>query len=261
LWIQERAAGSSSSSVIADFNGDGRTDLAAIANFFSSTASVLLGNQTGSFTGAVATIGVAPTDIALSASSIAENLPSGTTVGTLSTTDPDIGDTFTYTLVSGDTASFTIVGGELRTAAVFSFATKSSHSVRVRSTDRGTLFTEKTFTIAVLGRPAAPTNLSAVAGEGRATLTWTAPANNGAAITDYKVEYSSNAGSSWTVFPHAASTATTIAVTGLVDGTYVFRASAVNSVGTGTPSATSTPVVRSFSASLRPRIGEWVGSL
>ena len=59
-------------------------------------------------------INSAPTDIALSPSSVAENQPSGTTVGTLSTTDPDAGNTFTYTLVSGtgstDNASFTIVG-------------------------------------------------------------------------------------------------------------------------------------------------------
>src|SRR5439155_9733233 len=43
----------------------------------------------------------APTDIALSNSSVDENQPSGTTVGTLSTTDPDFGDTHTYSLVSG----------------------------------------------------------------------------------------------------------------------------------------------------------------
>ena len=59
-------------------------------------------------------INSAPTDIALTPSSVAENQPSGTTVGTLTTTDPDAGNTFTYTLVSGtgstDNASFTIVG-------------------------------------------------------------------------------------------------------------------------------------------------------
>ena len=38
----------------------------------------------------------APTDLALSPSTVAENQPSGTTVGTFSSTDPDAGDTFTY---------------------------------------------------------------------------------------------------------------------------------------------------------------------
>jgi predicted phage tail protein len=43
----------------------------------------------------------APVDIQLSSTSIAENAPSNTAVGTLTTTDPDTADSFTYTLVSG----------------------------------------------------------------------------------------------------------------------------------------------------------------
>jgi len=42
-----------------------------------------------------------PTDVGLSSSTVAENESVGTAVGTLSTTDPDSGDTFIYTLVSG----------------------------------------------------------------------------------------------------------------------------------------------------------------
>ena len=60
----------------------------------------------------------APTDISLAPSSVAENQPSGTEVGTLTTTDPNAGDTFTYTLVTGtgdtDNASFTIAGDKLQ---------------------------------------------------------------------------------------------------------------------------------------------------
>ena len=43
----------------------------------------------------------------------------GTTVGTLSTTDPDAGNTFTYTLATGgaDNGSFQIVGNTVQTAA------------------------------------------------------------------------------------------------------------------------------------------------
>ena len=56
----------------------------------------------------------APTDITLSSSIIPENSVVGTAVGNFSTTDPDAGDTFTYTLVAGtgatDNASFTIAG-------------------------------------------------------------------------------------------------------------------------------------------------------
>jgi alpha-L-fucosidase 2 len=108
----------------------------------------------------------APTDISLSNASVPENQPVGTTVGTFSTTDPDTGDTFTYTLVSGtgstDNASFTISSNTLQTAAVFDFETKSSYSIRVRSTDQGGLYFEKAFTITVANvneAPATPTNL------------------------------------------------------------------------------------------------------
>jgi ELWxxDGT repeat protein len=98
-------------------------------------------------------LNAAPTDIALSATSIAENQASGTAVGNFSTTDPDTGDTFTYTLVSGtgstDNASFTIEGDSLKTTASFNFETKSSYSIRVRSTDQGGEVFEKQFTITV----------------------------------------------------------------------------------------------------------------
>ena len=95
----------------------------------------------------------APTDIALSASSIAENQPVGTAVGTLSSSDPDAGNTFTYSLVSGtgstDNASFSISGNQLLAAASFDFEAKSSYSIRVRTTDQGGLPFEKVFTITV----------------------------------------------------------------------------------------------------------------
>ncbi|HVK09154.1 MAG TPA: cadherin domain-containing protein [Gemmataceae bacterium] len=95
----------------------------------------------------------APTDVGLSPLSVPENQPSGTTVGTLTASDPDAGNTFTYTLVAGTgstgNSSFAIVGTSLRTASVFDFETQSSYSVRVRATDQGGLFFEKVFTITV----------------------------------------------------------------------------------------------------------------
>jgi hypothetical protein len=88
-----------------------------------------------------------PTDIALSTNFVSEGQPINTVVGTFSTTDPDSGNTFTYTLVSGtgsaDNASFNILGASLRTSAVFNFNVKNVYSIRVRSTDQGGLFFEK----------------------------------------------------------------------------------------------------------------------
>ncbi len=84
----------------------------------------------------------APTGIALSSASVAENRPVGTTVGTLSAGDPDPGDTHSFALVPGqgsdDNGSFQIVGSALRTNAVFNYDAKSTYSVRVRATDFGT---------------------------------------------------------------------------------------------------------------------------
>jgi hypothetical protein len=94
-----------------------------------------------------------PTNISLSSSSISENIPTGTTVGTLSTTDVDSGDTFTYSLYDTlnypDNSSFTITGTSLKSAVVFDYETKSSYSIRVRSTDAGGLTFTKTITITI----------------------------------------------------------------------------------------------------------------
>jgi lysophospholipase L1-like esterase len=96
---------------------------------------------------------VAPTDIVLSSTSIAENAGANATVATLSSIDANSGDTFTYSLVSGtgstDNASFTITGSTLTANTNFVLATKSSYAIRVRSTDQGGLYFEKQFTISV----------------------------------------------------------------------------------------------------------------
>jgi gliding motility-associated-like protein len=112
----------------------------------------------------VTNVNEAPTNISASASSVAENEASGTSVATMSATDVDAGDTFTYSLVAGtgdaDNASFTIDGATLKTAGVFDFETKSSYSVRVRVTDAAGLSFEKEFTITVTDVNEAPTALA-----------------------------------------------------------------------------------------------------
>ncbi len=101
----------------------------------------------------VTNVNETPTAIALSNTAINENNASGATVGSFTTTDPDAGNTFTYTLVAGDgsadNATFSIVGANLNAGAVFNFETKNSYSIRVRSTDQGGLSFERTFTITV----------------------------------------------------------------------------------------------------------------
>lgn len=108
--------------------------------------------------------GSSPSDITLSNSTIPENAGANAVVGTLSTTDGDAGDTFTYSLVSGDgdadNGAFNIDGAQLRANASFNFEADSSYTVRIRSTDAGGLFFEKAFTITVTDVNEAPTNIS-----------------------------------------------------------------------------------------------------
>lgn len=112
----------------------------------------------------VANVNEQPTNVGLSGTVVAENQPAGITVGNLSSTDPDFGDTFTYALVSGpgsdDNASFTLAGGQLRTAASFDFEAQANYSVRIRTTDASGLFTEKVFTIDVTNVNEAPSNIA-----------------------------------------------------------------------------------------------------
>lgn len=102
----------------------------------------------------------------------------------------------------------------------------------------------KHFFINLQDVPGVPTNVTGSPLENAVALQWVAPTTNGSSpITDYVIQYTSNGGVTWTTFPHAASTATSITVTGLVNGTgYRFRVAAVNAVGQGEFSALS-PVI------------------
>src|SRR5207248_904218 len=80
--------------------------------------------------------------------------------------------------------------------------------------------------------PSAPTGVSAVPGNAQATVSWTAPASNGSAITGYVVTpYVGTTGQSPRTF---ASTATTQTVTGLTNGTtYTFKIAATDANSAG----------------------------
>ena len=85
--------------------------------------------------------------------------------------------------------------------------------------------------------PGAPTSVTATAGGGQATVSWTAPANNGgSAIIDYTVT-SSPGGFT------ATTSGTSATVAGLTGGTsYTFTVTARNSVGSSSASSSSNSV-------------------
>ena len=89
-----------------------------------------------------------------------------------------------------------------------------------------------TITATPAGRPGAPRDLMATPGDGRVTLTWLAPADDGgSAITDYQYRYADRsvpADTAWT----SAGTDPTVMVNGLANGTrHFFQVRAENGVG------------------------------
>ena len=83
--------------------------------------------------------------------SVEENSSDGTVVGTLSATDPDSGETFTYDLLNNAGGRFAIQGDQLvvGNGTLLDFETDTSHLVRVEVTDSAGNTFEKDFTIGV----------------------------------------------------------------------------------------------------------------
>ena len=110
-------------------------------------------NDTDTVTVNLTNVNEAPTDLDLSATSVPENQPTGTAVGNLSTTDPDAGDTHTYGFASGvgdtDNNRFQITNGVLETAQSFDFEAQGPFSIRVKTTDAGSLTREETYSISL----------------------------------------------------------------------------------------------------------------
>ncbi|NCR58453.1 MAG: DUF11 domain-containing protein [Microcystis aeruginosa LL13-06] len=107
---------------------------------------------------------LAPTDLALSATTVNENVAPNTVIGTFSSTDPDTGNSFTYSLVAGtgdtDNTAFSIVGNQLQINNSPDFETKNSYSIRVKTTDQGGLGFEKVLVITVNDLNETPGNLA-----------------------------------------------------------------------------------------------------
>lgn len=101
----------------------------------------------GGSSGSVAPANNAPTAVTLSASTVAENA-AGTTIGNLTVTDPDAGDTHTYSV---DDARFEVVAGQLRLKAGVSLDHEAATTVNVTvtATDAGGLSKAQAFAITV----------------------------------------------------------------------------------------------------------------
>jgi VCBS repeat-containing protein len=123
------------------------------------------GTDTQAIAVTVANTNEAPTDLSLSANSVAENATTGTVVGTISGIDVDMGDTKTYSLTDTAGGRFAIdsATGQLTVADgnLLNYESATSHSVTVRVTDAGGLIYDETFTINLTNVNEAPTGADA----------------------------------------------------------------------------------------------------
>ncbi|MEM7330046.1 MAG: LamG-like jellyroll fold domain-containing protein [Pseudomonadota bacterium] len=110
------------------------------------------------FTIDVLDVNEGPSDLTLDNATLAENDP-GAVIGTLSSFDPDAGDTITYT-VSDD--RFEVIDGQVRLVDGVSLDHEAAASIdlTVTATDRGGLSTDETFTIDVIDVNEGPSDLT-----------------------------------------------------------------------------------------------------
>ena len=105
-----------------------------------------------------------PTDLSLTTSYVAENLPIGTEVGTFSTVDPDSSGTFIYSLIGGtgstDNNLFQITGDRLLTNTSFDYESKNSYNIRLQTSDGNGGVFQKALTINVTNVNENPTDLT-----------------------------------------------------------------------------------------------------
>jgi titin len=189
---------------------------------YSSSASATVAGTPGAPT-SLAGVANAPNQIALSWTAPADT-------GGLAITGYRITRNGSVTLdVSGTTATV----GALQAGTSYSFTVAAQNSLGY-----GTPSAAINVTAAAAPQtPAAPT----VGTDYRqAVVSWSAPSNNGAAISSYTVEYTPSGGATQSVTtPNLSAT-----ISNLTNGTtYTFRVSATNSAGTGTFSATTSALV------------------
>ena len=191
-----------------------------------------------------AVMNAAPTDITLSSNSVDQAGGANATVGTLTATDPDVGETFTFTLVSGtgDTHNslFNISGNTLR-ANNPAALNAGTYSVRIRVADSYNSSHDEAFAIMVTDTvaPSAPSTPDMTSG----TDTGISNTDNITSNTTPVFTGTAEAGSTVTLYD-GATLLGTITATG---GNWTITSSAL-SEGSHSVTATATDAASNTSA-------------
>jgi len=191
----------------------------------------------GSFT-TLATVSTSPTGLAssgVSGSGFTLNWNAPTTNGGSAITDYVVeinGGGYTWSPIAHDASSntsITVTG--LNPGVKYSVRVKAVNSVGISKASSNLNVT----TLAVA--PSAPViSLKSVSATG-AVISWTAPNNGGAKISDYLAEVSTDNGQTWKTVVKGPSSSTSLTLKGLKTKTsYLVRISAKNSVGYSNPS-------------------------
>jgi predicted phage tail protein len=191
---------------------------------------------------------VSPTEVSLSWSAPSSNGGSAITGYKI---EYKIGSGSYTTLVS-NTASTTTTYFQsgLTTGTAYSYKVSAINSAGIGAASNEYSVTPSSSSSSSV--PSPPTSLTATMSGTQVSLSWSAPSSNGGyPITGYKIEYKIGSGSYTTLVSNTASTSTSYSHTGLTSGqVYTYRVSAINSMGTGNPSAESSSTASSPSSSI-----------
>ena len=136
------------------------------------------------------------------------------------------------------TITTTSTGGFTASITILSTSAAGLHNVSATDASANSASAQFNVTATI---PSAPTNLSATAvSPSQINLIWTAPTNNGgSAITGYKIERSTDGGTTWGTI--VASTVNSWYSNSFLSAntTYTYRVSAINAIGTSLPSSTA----------------------
>jgi Ca2+-binding RTX toxin-like protein len=101
------------------------------------------------FSIAITNVNEAPTQLLLSGQNILENAAGGTVVGSLSSLDPDVADSASYSLIDGAGGRFVLSGNDLVVAngALLDYEAATSHQITLRVTDALGKVLDRQFTI------------------------------------------------------------------------------------------------------------------